>query len=62
MYAGHPLYFFVADTGAGQTKGEGINHFGGSWYAVNAAGNRVKPVSAPAPAPYPGGSDMGNYP
>jgi predicted lipoprotein with Yx(FWY)xxD motif len=58
--AGHPLYFFGADTNAGQTKGEGINHFGGSWFAVNAAGKRVQPVSAPAP--YPDGSDMGNYP
>jgi predicted lipoprotein with Yx(FWY)xxD motif len=60
VYAGHPLYFFGADTNAGQTKGEGINHFGGSWFAVNAAGKRVQPVSAPAPDP--GGSDMGNYP
>jgi predicted lipoprotein with Yx(FWY)xxD motif len=62
VYAGHPLYFFSGDAKAGQTKGEGIVHFGGSWYAVNAAGKRVEPASSPAPAPYPGdGSDMGNY-
>ena len=62
VYAGHPLYFFSGDTRAGQTKGEGIVHFGGSWYAVGAVGKAVKPASSPAPAPYPGdGSDMGNY-
>jgi predicted lipoprotein with Yx(FWY)xxD motif len=60
VYAGHPLYFFGGDARAGQTKGEGINRFGGSWYAVNGAGKAVAPASSPAP--YPGGSDMGNYP
>ena len=62
VYAGHPLYFFSGDSRAGQTKGEGIEHFGGSWFAVGAAGKAVKPASSPPPAPYPGdGSDMGNY-
>lgn len=62
VYAGHPLYFFSGDTRAGQTNGEGIVHFGGSWYAVGAAGKALKPASPPPPAPYPGdGSDMGNY-
>jgi predicted lipoprotein with Yx(FWY)xxD motif len=41
-YAGHPLYFFKVDKSAGQTNGEGLNFFGGKWYAVNAAGNAVK--------------------
>jgi predicted lipoprotein with Yx(FWY)xxD motif len=62
VYAGHPLYFFSGDSRAGQTKGEGIEHFGGSWFAVSAAGKAVEPASSPPPAPYPGdGSDMGNY-
>jgi predicted lipoprotein with Yx(FWY)xxD motif len=60
VYAGHPLYLFSGDTRAGQTKGEGIEHFGGSWFAVSAAGKAVEPASSPAP--YPGdGGDMGNY-
>jgi predicted lipoprotein with Yx(FWY)xxD motif len=42
-YAGHPLYFFVADKKAGQTAGENIDHFGGEWYAVSAAGKKVEP-------------------
>jgi predicted lipoprotein with Yx(FWY)xxD motif len=62
VYAGHPLYFFKADARAGQTKGEGIVHFGGSWYAVSAAG---KPVEAASSSYDPGGtttgSDMGGY-
>jgi predicted lipoprotein with Yx(FWY)xxD motif len=62
VYAGHPLYFFSGDARAGQTKGEGIVHFGGSWYAVGTAGKAVKSAAPPPPAPYPGdGSDMGNY-
>jgi predicted lipoprotein with Yx(FWY)xxD motif len=44
-YAGHPLYFFAQDTKAGQAKGEGITHFGGSWWAVGASGAALKPVA-----------------
>ena len=40
-YAGHPLYFFALDKSAGQTNGEGLNFFGGKWYAVNSAGKAV---------------------
>jgi predicted lipoprotein with Yx(FWY)xxD motif len=47
VYAGHPLYFFVADKKAGQTNGENVDHFGGEWYAVSAAGKQVeKPAAA----------------
>jgi predicted lipoprotein with Yx(FWY)xxD motif len=37
-YNKHPLYTFGLDTAAGQTHGEGLNDFGGSWYAVSASG------------------------
>ena len=45
-YAGHPLYTFALDKGAGQTKGQGLNDFGGKWWAVSASGRKV--VKAPA--------------
>jgi predicted lipoprotein with Yx(FWY)xxD motif len=41
-YAGHPLYWFSGDTKAGDTNGEGLNDFGGLWYAISPAGMAVK--------------------
>ena len=41
-YAGHPLYYFVQDTKAGQTNGEGLTDFGGRWDPVSAAGKAVR--------------------
>lgn len=41
-YNGHLLYSFVRDTAAGQVNGEGIVHFGGTWWVLDAAGNPVK--------------------
>ena len=57
-YHGHPLYRFAKDTKAGEVDGEGLTAFGGSWFAVSPAGNRVSPPSkagaaAPAPSPSP---------
>lgn len=40
-YNGHPLYYFVADKAGGDTKGQGINNFGGSWYVVTATGSKI---------------------
>jgi predicted lipoprotein with Yx(FWY)xxD motif len=59
-YNGHPLYSFVMDKKAGDTNGEGLTAFGGSWFAVSAAGDKVSSKasksgssasSSPAPAP-----------
>ena len=40
-YNGHPLYYFVGDAQPGQTNGEGLNEFGGLWYAVSPSGMQV---------------------
>jgi hypothetical protein len=40
-YNGHPLYTFKGDSSAGATSGQGINAFGGLWYAVSPAGQQV---------------------
>jgi len=45
-YAGHPLYYFVSDSKAGQTRGQALNQFGAKWYALDSAGAAV--VSPPS--------------
>jgi predicted lipoprotein with Yx(FWY)xxD motif len=45
-YNHHPLYSFVFDKQAGQTKGEGVTAFGARWWAVSARGTSVKTVSS----------------
>jgi len=56
-YNGHPLYTFVNDKKAGDTNGEGINAFDGSWFAVSPAGAKV----TPPPQPQGGGGYGGGY-
>jgi predicted lipoprotein with Yx(FWY)xxD motif len=46
-YKSHPLYTFVNDKKPGDTNGEGLNAFGGSWFAVSPAGDKVTPSSSP---------------
>jgi predicted lipoprotein with Yx(FWY)xxD motif len=59
-YNGHPLYTFIMDTKAGDTNGEGVTAFGGSWFVVSPAGKQVSrrpsksargASSPPSPAP-----------
>jgi predicted lipoprotein with Yx(FWY)xxD motif len=40
-YNGHPLYPFSGDQKPGDTKGQGVNAFGGLWYALSSAGNQI---------------------
>ena len=44
-YNKHPLYTYVLDKRAGQTKGEGTSAFGARWYAVSARGRAVVKAS-----------------
>ena len=41
-YAGHPLYWYEGDSDPGDTHGEGLTDFGGSWDAVSPAGKAVE--------------------
>ena len=41
-YGGHPLYRFSLDTKPGQTKGEGLQDFGGGWDVVSPAGKKIE--------------------
>jgi predicted lipoprotein with Yx(FWY)xxD motif len=38
-YDGHPLYTTTADTGPGQTKGDGVWSHGGEWHEVTVPGH-----------------------
>lgn len=53
-YNGHPLYTFVNDKKPGDTNGEGIKAFGGSWFAVSPSGSKVAPASKPQGGGYGG--------
>lgn len=58
-YAGHPVYTFLEDRSPGQTKGEGLNAFGGVWTAVAADGSSIAPSQTkPTPA---SSSSSGGY-
>jgi predicted lipoprotein with Yx(FWY)xxD motif len=57
VYNGHPLYLFKNDGKAGDTNGEGLNAFGGNWFAVSSVGSQI---SAPA-AGTGGGGYGGGY-
>jgi predicted lipoprotein with Yx(FWY)xxD motif len=40
-YNGHPLYLFSGDQSPADTNGQGVNAFGGLWYALSSSGNEV---------------------
>ena len=56
-YDGHPLYYFVGDSGAGQTNGQGSDNFGAKWWLVAPSGAQITgtdpaaAAAAAAPAP-----------
>ena len=40
-YNGWPLYFYVTDSKAGQTTGEGSGSFGAPWYVLSTKGSAI---------------------
>src|SRR3954452_20839323 len=40
-YNGHPLHTYTADGKPGDSNGQGLNAFGGLWYAVDPGGDQV---------------------
>ncbi|HKO28346.1 MAG TPA: hypothetical protein VJU80_12870 [Solirubrobacteraceae bacterium] len=40
-YRGHPLYYFVVDTGPGTTKGQGSGSFGARWWLIAPSGAAI---------------------
>jgi predicted lipoprotein with Yx(FWY)xxD motif len=60
-YDGHPLYYFVGDSAAGQTNGQGSDNFGAKWWLVASSGAKItaSDTAAAANAPAPSSSNAG---
>jgi predicted lipoprotein with Yx(FWY)xxD motif len=58
-YMGHPLYYFVADTSAGSTKGQGSDSFGAKWWLVAPSGSAITSGSSAKPASSSSGGSSG---
>jgi predicted lipoprotein with Yx(FWY)xxD motif len=41
-YMGHPLYYYVGDTGAGTWHGQGSSAFGAKWWLVAPSGSAIE--------------------
>jgi predicted lipoprotein with Yx(FWY)xxD motif len=41
-YRGHPLYSFVRDEQAGQSRGQGLDGFGAEWYVLGVNGAKIQ--------------------
>jgi predicted lipoprotein with Yx(FWY)xxD motif len=56
-YNGHPLYRYSGDQKPGDSNGQGLNTYGGRWYALTPAGNQVSGKgSSSGGSGYAGGS------
>ncbi|MGH3498064.1 MAG: COG4315 family predicted lipoprotein [Nocardioidaceae bacterium] len=40
-YNGHPLYFYAADSSAGDTNGQGSSNFGAKWWLMAPSGQPI---------------------
>ena len=62
-YDGHPLYYFVGDSAAGQANGQGSDNFGAKWWLVASSGAKItaSDTAAAANAPAPASSNAGGW-
>jgi predicted lipoprotein with Yx(FWY)xxD motif len=58
-YDGHPLYYFVGDSAAGQTNGQGSDNFGAKWWLVAPSGAKITAADTAAAANAPASSNAG---
>jgi predicted lipoprotein with Yx(FWY)xxD motif len=40
-YKGHPLYWYVSDSKAGETTGQGVQSFGAAWWVLSPSGSEI---------------------
>lgn len=58
-YKGAPLYRFAGDAKAGDTNGQGIISFGGTWHAATTSSAAPAPSAAPTTSPAMSGGGYG---
>lgn len=51
--AGQPLYYFEPDSQPGEAKGQAVESFGGTWYAVSPEGTPIEEAPATPDNAYP---------
>jgi predicted lipoprotein with Yx(FWY)xxD motif len=49
VYSGHPLYLYQGDDKPGDANGQGVNSWGGRWFALSAGGRQILKASKPKP-------------
>jgi predicted lipoprotein with Yx(FWY)xxD motif len=55
-YDGHPLYYFVGDSGPGKVTGQGSDGFGAKWWLVDPAGAAITAAVTVSAGATPGAS------
>lgn len=58
---GHAVYTFNRDTASGQSSGQGIRSFGGTWWALDPTGAPITTPGAPASKPTSSSGDVRGY-
>lgn len=53
---GMPLYYYIGDSGAGNTNGQGVLAYGAKWYVVSSSGQVIMTSTSSG-----GGSSGGGY-
>jgi predicted lipoprotein with Yx(FWY)xxD motif len=54
-YGGHPVYYYVGDAKAGDTKGQGLNLSGGLWWVEGSNGSPITKSSSSSNSGYGNG-------
>jgi predicted lipoprotein with Yx(FWY)xxD motif len=62
-YNGHPLYYYIGDNSAGNTKGQHLKEFGALWFVLSPSGNAntSSAMAASAPQPAPAATPTSSY-
>lgn len=60
-YAGHPLYYYLADKSPGDTNGQGSNDFGAKWWELSASGQAITSAASTPSTQSTGSGGGGGY-